>query len=124
MNIKELRELTGQTQKEFAQSFGIPLGTLRRWEYGESTPAPYIVRMIAERIPRQNDAFRKIESENGTYFLDETEMKIMDIKGTQIPVSEEITGVKEMTPEQIKIRYERNFADTEYMLKKAPAWHS
>ncbi len=23
-----------------------------------------------------------------------------------------------MTPEQIKIRYERNFIDTEYMLKK------
>jgi len=28
------------------------------------------------------------------------------------------TTCKEMTPEQIKIRYERNFIDTEYMLKK------
>ena len=28
------------------------------------------------------------------------------------------TTCKEMTPEQIKIRYERNFVDTEYMLKK------
>ena len=28
------------------------------------------------------------------------------------------TACKEMTPEQIKIRYEQNFIDNEYMLKK------
>ena len=34
MTIREMRDMTGQTQKEFANRFGIPIGTLRRWEYG------------------------------------------------------------------------------------------
>ena len=95
MNIKELRGLTGQTQKEFADSFGIPVGTLRRWEYGESTPAPYILKLIAEKIPMKNSSMRKIESINGTYYYDEVSRTIVDMKGTRIGIKEKIDGVKE-----------------------------
>ena len=95
MNIKEFRGLTGQTQKEFADSFGIPVGTLRRWEYGESTPAPYILKLIAEKIPMKNSSMRKIESINGTYYYDEVSRTIVDMKGTRIGIKEKIDGVKE-----------------------------
>lgn len=95
MNIKELREMTGQTQKEFASRFGIPVGTLRRWEYGESTPAPYVLNMIAERIPARCDSLKKIEREGQTYYYDEATQTLMDSSGTKIPVEESFDGVKE-----------------------------
>ena len=95
MNIKELRELTGQTQKEFANFFGIPVGTIRRWEYGESTPAPYIIKMISERIPVKNELLKRIDTNNGTYFYDNVAGFIIDIKGTRININEDLEGVKE-----------------------------
>ncbi len=95
MNIKELREMTGQTQKEFADSFGIPIGTLRRWEYGESTPASYVIKLIAEKLPMNNKLMKKIESSEGTYYYDEATKTIADIKGTRISVNEGLDGVNE-----------------------------
>ena len=64
MNIKELRIMTGQTQKQFAENFGIPVGTLRRWEYGESTPAPYVIKLIADKIPEINEDIEGVKKEN------------------------------------------------------------
>lgn len=95
MNIRELRELTGQTQKQFSESLGIPVGTLRRWEYGESTPAPYLLRLIAQRLPDNNKNLTKIESPRGTYYYDKSANTIIDSKGTRIPVGKGIDGVNE-----------------------------
>ena len=95
MNIKEMREITKQTQKEFADSFGIPVGTLRRWEYGESTPAPYVLKMIAEKLPVRQDSMQKIESPGGTYYYDKSANSIMDIKGTRLLFHGDIDGVNE-----------------------------
>lgn len=90
-----MREMTGQTQKAFAQRFGIPVGTLRRWEYKESTPAPYVLKMIAEQLAVDKDKLKKIESTNGTYYYDNITKTIIDCKGTKINVTEDIEGVKE-----------------------------
>ncbi len=95
MDIKEMREMTGQTQKAFAERFGIPVGTLRRWEYKESTPAPYVLKMIAEQLSVDKDKLKKIESANGTYYYDNIAKTIIDCKGTKINVTEDIEGVKE-----------------------------
>ena len=95
MNIKEMRELAGQTQKEFAESFGIPLGTLRRWDYGESTPAPYVLKMIADQLPMKHTSMKKIESSEGTYYYDKTTGSIVDLRGTKIYINEDIDGVNE-----------------------------
>ncbi|MBP3278688.1 MAG: helix-turn-helix domain-containing protein, partial [Butyrivibrio sp.] len=51
ITIKELRENTGLTLKAFAARYGIPVGTLRRWEQGESRPAPYVLGMLSKLIP-------------------------------------------------------------------------
>ena len=38
MNIKEIRERTGKSQKDFADMIGVSLGTLRNWEQGRRYP--------------------------------------------------------------------------------------
>ena len=38
INVKALRQNIGMTQAEFAATFGISVGTLRRWEKGDRTP--------------------------------------------------------------------------------------
>lgn len=49
MEIKEIRENLGWTQKEFAAYFNIPLGTIHNWEQGLRTPPEYVVDLI-ERV--------------------------------------------------------------------------
>lgn len=95
MTIKEIRTYTGLTQKGFAENFGIPVGTLRRWEYGESTPAPYIIRMMESILPLDKEKLKKIETPKNTYYFDEEAKCIIDAKGTRIKINESINGVKE-----------------------------
>ena len=38
IDVKAIRRATGLSQAAFAQTFGIPLGTLRDWEQGRSRP--------------------------------------------------------------------------------------
>ena len=49
MEIKELRQLTGLTQKQFAEHFKIPLRTVQEWEQERRTPPEYVVKLI-ERV--------------------------------------------------------------------------
>lgn len=48
--IKELREKTGMTRKEFSNHTGIPVRTLEDWEAGRRTPPEYIPRLIAYQL--------------------------------------------------------------------------
>lgn len=89
-----MRDSTGLTQKAFAEIFGIPIGTLRRWEYGESTPAPYIIRLMEGILPLDTEKLQKIESSKSTYYYDEITKCIIDKRGTRIKVNENIAGVK------------------------------
>ena len=59
-DIKELRESTGMTQKSFAETYGIPLSTLRKWEQKEASPAPYVVNLLARALPQTDSSFQKI----------------------------------------------------------------
>ena len=38
LDVKAIRSKVGMTQREFAASFGISLGTLRHWERGDRQP--------------------------------------------------------------------------------------
>ena len=38
MNVKEIRERTGKSQKDFADMIGVSIGTLRNWEQGRRYP--------------------------------------------------------------------------------------
>lgn len=49
MCIKELREKSGMSQREFAEYFGIPIRTIQCWEIGQRKPPDYIPKLL-ERI--------------------------------------------------------------------------
>ena len=49
-SIKELRESTGMSRKDFSEHAGIPVRTLEDWEAGRRTPPEYIPRLIAYQL--------------------------------------------------------------------------
>ena len=46
MKIKELRQLTGMSQKQFAAYFGISFRTIQEWEQERSAPPTYLVGLL------------------------------------------------------------------------------
>lgn len=95
-NVKEIRESTGMSQKAFAQMYGIPLSTLRNWEQGNNSPAPYVVNLLARAIPCMNAALKEIIGKNDqTYYYDKNQKCVLDMKGNKIYIQEELEGVKE-----------------------------
>ena len=49
-SIRDLRESTGMSRKEFSEHTGIPVRTLEDWEAGRRTPPDYIPRLIAYQL--------------------------------------------------------------------------
>jgi transcriptional regulator with XRE-family HTH domain len=96
LDIKDIRLKTGLTQKKFAEMYGIPLGTLRRWEQGESTPPGYVIDLIARELPVTDQTLRKIEGRDGKdYFYNKEKHSVMDSTGNAIYVTEDLDDVKE-----------------------------
>lgn len=62
--IKELRERTGMTRKEFSEHTGIPVRTLEDWEAARRTPPEYIPRLIAYQL-KYEELVREKEEKNG-----------------------------------------------------------
>lgn len=94
--IKELRDSTKLTQKAFADMYGIPLSTLRKWEQGEASPAPYVIKFLSKLIPEYNGALKKIKGSNGNiYYYNEMRKTVLDSKGNEIIIHEDLQGVKE-----------------------------
>jgi len=53
--IKQYRKELGMTQEEFAVEFGVPIGTLRRWERssGISKATEFMLRLVDEHLRRR-----------------------------------------------------------------------
>jgi putative transcriptional regulator len=52
VDVKAVRSQVGMSQREFAASFGISLGTLRHWERGDRRPrgpARVLLNVLAKR---------------------------------------------------------------------------
>ena len=93
--IKELRERTNLSQKGFAEKYGIPVSTLRKWEQGETTPAPYVISMLAKQIKGSKESLQKIECKDGAvFYYDSLSSTLTDVYGNSIIVKDELTGVK------------------------------
>ncbi len=96
MNIKEIRYTTGLSQRDFSNMFDIPISTLQKWEQGESSPTPYIIKLIANQLPIDNDNMLKIEDNNGkVYYYNRDAGYLIDSIGTKIKIGEDLDGVKE-----------------------------
>ena len=52
MKMNDLRNMTGMSQRQFAEHFGIPVGTLRNWEQGIASPPDYVFQMIFTSLRR------------------------------------------------------------------------
>ena len=52
MSIREIRELIGDTQSEFALRYNIPLRTIQNWETGTRKPAKYILDFLKQATKR------------------------------------------------------------------------
>lgn len=53
-DIRKVRERSGLTQTQFAETFGIGLGTLQKWERGERRPsgaAKSLLRVMQADLP-------------------------------------------------------------------------
>ncbi|WP_044933103.1 helix-turn-helix domain-containing protein [Butyrivibrio sp. AC2005] len=95
ITMKELRENTGLTQKAFAKMYGIPVSTLRKWEQGESRPAPYIMSMLSMLLPTPENYSEIIQSQNGDrYYYNKSSNSITDSLGNTIRIKTSLEGVK------------------------------
>lgn len=54
MNIKEIREKTLLTQREFAKELNISLGIVQRWEQNKNEPSLRYKRKIIEFCKSKN----------------------------------------------------------------------
>lgn len=93
--IRELRDMTGLSQKEFADKYEIPLSTLRKWEQGSAAPAPYVVRLIAATLPSTDEESVRVEYGDNIYFINSRKGTVSDMLGNEISVTGDIQGVNE-----------------------------
>lgn len=94
-NIKEIREATGMSQKAFSELYGIPISTLRNWEQGMNSPAPYVLGLIARTLPCMNSTLEEIQGRSGrSYYYDKNQNCVLDINGNRIYVKENLKDVK------------------------------
>ena len=116
ITLREMRDSTHMTQKEFAEKFEIPLATYRKWEQGEATPAPYIVKLIAAFVPSMNKNLRIITSDSDqTYYYDKTAGIVFDNYGSSIHIHSDLDSVKK---ENLPIYLDRLFSDYRDILEK------
>ena len=93
--IRELRDATGMTQKEFSQMYGIPLSTLRKWEQGESSPAPYVLKLLAKTLPSLDHSLLTIRgADEVLYYYDINKSTVADMRGNVIIVQEDLREIK------------------------------
>ncbi len=62
--IKELREGTGMSRREFSEHTGIPVRTLEDWEAARRTPPEYIPRLVEYQL-KYEELLREKEEKSG-----------------------------------------------------------
>lgn len=53
MNFKELRQLSGMTQKEFAEYFEIPKRTIENWDEGIRQCPEYLFKLMEYKLTKE-----------------------------------------------------------------------
>lgn len=47
---KAIRTKTGKSQKAFAETYGIPITTVRNWEQGIAEPPIYVLNLLEKAV--------------------------------------------------------------------------
>lgn len=53
--IRELRQLMGLTQEQFAAELGVTYPTVNRWENGHATPSPMAMKLIEQKLKEMDE---------------------------------------------------------------------
>lgn len=53
MTFKELRALSGMSQRKFATYFGIPRRTVENWDSGDRPCTPYILELMKYKLEKE-----------------------------------------------------------------------
>ena len=53
--LKDLRAMTGLSQKAFGEWLHIPARTIEEWEAGRRKPPTYVVELIEYKVRREYD---------------------------------------------------------------------
>ena len=92
-SIRDLRESTGMSRKEFSEHTGIPVRTLEDWEAGRRTPPEYIPRLLAYQI-KFEEILRKNKETNDTLIEKQDGRRnvsiIQDVDGNNIVIINDI----------------------------------
>lgn len=101
--IRELREQTGMTRKDFAVHMGIPLRTMEDWEAGRRRPPEYIPRLMSYQL-KYEELIKKVEGEK-----DRSEIAIFETedKLISLPVSVEDETVW-LSANQMSVLFDRD----------------
>ena len=54
MEIKELRKISGMTQKQFGEYLGIPHRTIQNWEGGQRKCPEYLLKLIEYKLKKEH----------------------------------------------------------------------
>lgn len=95
-HIREIRNSTKLSQKQFADLFHIPVSTLRKWEQNVVSPPSYLINLIKATLPQTSDEYEVYVGGNGDkYYLDRENKRVSDSLGNWIKYHEDIDGVIE-----------------------------
>ena len=53
MNFRELRKMSGMTQKAFGEYFGIPVRNIEDWDRNAAKCKPYIVELMLYKLKNE-----------------------------------------------------------------------
>lgn len=116
LEIREARDSTGLSQREFAKMFQIPLSTLRKWEQNETNPPRYVVKFIEDALPYNKKEYEcYLGKEGQKYYLDKEKQRVGDCLGNWIRYEEDIEGVIESN---IGLYIEKLFVEYYQAIKK------
>lgn len=65
MNINDLKEArlnAGLSQKNFCKLTDVPIGSLRNWEQGLSTPPEYVITLLVEKVKEYENKEHKFKT--------------------------------------------------------------
>lgn len=87
-NIKELREMTGLSQSEFASKYKIQKRTLQNWEQGISKAPEYFIDLLSKDILKTSDIEKtySIIGKKGKYIYNDCKECLIDDKGNDINI--------------------------------------
>ena len=89
MTIKEIRALTGLTQKQFAEKYHITFSSIRNWEIGRRTCPDYVAELLEFKV-REDLKMDKMTFRDILKFMADTTEITLYVNSREIPEGSKI----------------------------------